>query len=86
MAGTSDHHRSDKRLKNIVKKLGESPSGIDIYAFTYKFNMAVVYQGVIAQELLDIQDVVILDKNGFYSVDYSKIDVDFKRLETSDFL
>ena len=78
--------RSDKRLKNILKKVGESVSGINIYHFTYTFNPRVIYQGVIAQELLNTQfeEALIIDKNGFYSVDYSKIDVQFKKISTSD--
>ena len=72
--------RSDMRLKNIVKKLGVSNLGINIYAFTYKFDPNTVYQGVIAQELIGKFDSALLvDKNGIYSVDYSKIDVEFKK-------
>lgn len=77
--------RSDKRLKNIIKKIGTSISGINIYLFTYKFNPKVIYQGVIAQELINTsyEEALLVDKNGFYSVDYSKIDVEFKRLKTT---
>jgi hypothetical protein len=76
--------RSDKRLKNIIKFVGKSDMGINIYQFTYKFNPKVIYQGVIAQELIGTQfeDALIEDKNGFYSVDYNKIDVDFKKIST----
>ena len=76
--------RSDKRLKNIIRKIGESASGLSIYLFTYTFNPKVIYQGIIAQELLDtpFQDALVIDKNGFYSVDYSKIDVEFKKVTT----
>lgn len=75
--------RSDKRLKNIIKKIGTSLSGINIYLFTYIFDPEVVYQGVIAQELINTpyEESLLVDKNGFYSVDYSKIDVEFKRLK-----
>ena len=77
--------RSDKRLKNIIKKIGTSISGINIYLFTYKFNPKVIYQGVVAQELINTsyEGALLVDKNGFYSVDYSKIDVEFKRLKTT---
>lgn len=77
--------RSDKRLKNIIRKIGESNSGINIYQFTYKFNPQVIYQGVMAQELIGTpyEEALVIDKNGFYSVDYSKIDVEFRRLKTT---
>ena len=89
LGGTSNTpssvNRSDKRLKNIIRNVGKSLSGINIYLFTYTFNPQVIYQGVIAQELLNTpyQDALLVDKNGFYSVDYSKIDVEFKRLKTT---
>ena len=64
---------SDKRLKEDIKKIGESPSGINIYTFRYK-GKNKLYRGVIAQE---VPWAKILDPSGFYKVDYSKIDVDF---------
>jgi hypothetical protein len=78
--------QSDRRLKNILKKIGQSNLGINIYHFTYTFNTKVIYQGVIAQELIGTQfeGALILDKNGFYSVDYSKLDVEFKKISTSN--
>ncbi len=79
--GFSLFSRSDKRTKNILKKVGVSPDGINIYLFSYKFDPTVVYQGVIAQELLGtrFENSVVLDKSGYYAVDYSKLDVQFKR-------
>jgi predicted AAA+ superfamily ATPase len=70
-----------KRLKNIVKKLYVSDSGINVYLFSYKFDPSTLYQGVIAQELLNTpyESALHMDKNGLYSVDYSQIDVDFKK-------
>jgi hypothetical protein len=74
---------SDKRVKNNINKIGESPLGINIYEFTYKWDSATKYVGVMAQELLGTkwEDAVILKENGYYSVDYSKIDVDFITFE-----
>jgi hypothetical protein len=72
--------RSDRRLKNIIRKIGTSDLGINIYEFTYKFDPNTIYQGVMAQELIGKFDsALIMDKNGIYSVDYSKIDVEFKK-------
>ena len=69
---------SDKRLKEDIKKIGESPSGINIYTFRYK-GKKELYRGVIAQE---VPWATIIDSNGFYKVDYSKIDVDFIEVKT----
>ena len=80
-SSNSLNQRSDSRLKNIVKKLYVSDSGINVYLFSYKFDPSTLYQGVIAQELLNTpyESALHMDKNGLYSVDYSQIDVDFKK-------
>lgn len=84
-SGTPNTGRSDRRLKNILKKIGQSQLGINIYHFTYTFDPKVIYQGVIAQELIgtEFENSLILDKSGFYSVDYSKLDVEFKKISTT---
>jgi len=75
---------SDRRLKNIIKKVGVSDSGINIYTFTYIMNKKKMYKGVIAQELLESEHKnAVCVSNGFYCVDYSKIDVDFSSVETT---
>lgn len=72
---------SDERIKKDLEKIGESESGINIYKFKYKLGDDKPYQGVIAQEILEKHpDAVKQNENGFYSVDYSKIDVEFKEL------
>lgn len=72
---------SDRRLKRDLKIVGRSQSGINIYEFKY-LNENQTYSGVIAQELLDTKykDAVLVDGNGFYKVDYSNLDVPFKKI------
>jgi len=65
---------SDIRLKNNINLIGKSPSGINIYTFTYKGDDKV-YQGVMAHQ---VPHAAILDNSGYLKVDYSKIDVEFK--------
>ena len=70
---------SDRRLKKNIKLIGKSSSGLKIYAFEYidKFFGDGVYQGVMSDEIPS--DAVI--NNGEYDmVDYSKLDVTFKKL------
>jgi hypothetical protein len=78
--------RSDKRLKYDINKIGVSKMGIPIYTFRYKqdYNGIVahlLYEGVIAQDLINmgLDNTVYRDPDGFYKVDYSKIDVEFKK-------
>ena len=67
---------SDSRLKEDIRLIGKSPSGINIYSFKYK-QSAGTYEGVMAQE---VPWARTMTDTGFYMVDYSKVDVEFRRL------
>lgn len=75
---------SDRNLKENIKLIGKSEKGLDIYEFEYK-NKALgegKFQGVMAQDLLESKpEAVISDSQGILSVDYSLIDVEFKRID-----
>jgi len=72
---------SDRRLKFDLQKIGVSKSGLNIYKFRYRNSPCKAYTGVVAQELLNTQFKNAVVKNGkFFSVDYSKIDVPFRRV------
>ena len=72
--------KSDRRLKTNIEMIGHSPSKIPIYTFNYKTDLTIKYKGVMAQDLLEmgITEPVIMGDDGFYGVDYSKIDVDME--------
>jgi hypothetical protein len=67
---------SDVRLKEDVQLVGKSPTGINIYSFKYK-QSAGTYEGVMAQEVPWARQMT---DTGFYMVDYSKVDVEFRRV------
>jgi len=71
---------SDKRLKYDISLTGTSPSGLNIYSFKYKDTSLGegTYQGVMSDEIP--QSAVIEHESGYDMVDYSKIDVDFIKL------
>jgi hypothetical protein len=70
---------SDRRLKQDIEFLRLSPSGLKIYSFKYK-NAEGVYEGVMSDEVP--ADAVIKNFVGIYDgVDYSKIDVEFKKIK-----
>ena len=87
-AGTSDPEwccewaiivGSDIALKENVVKVGKSPSGINIYEFEYKdksFGRGR-FSGVIGNE---VPQASTRKEDGYLYVDYSKIDVDFKKV------
>jgi len=71
---------SDKRLKKNIIKIGESSSGLNIYNFEYlnpKFGKGT-YQGVMSDEVP--AESVLKGEDGYDRVDYSKLDVEFKKL------
>ena len=77
---TKNTPRSDRRLKTNIEMIGHSPSNIPIYIFNYKTDLNTKYKGVMAQDLLEmgITEPVVMGDDGFYGVDYSKIDVDME--------
>ena len=70
---------SDRKLKKNINKIGESPSGLNIYSFEFKNSKygKGLFQGVMSDEVP--QDVVGT-RDGYDTVDYSKLDVEFKQI------
>ena len=67
---------SDERLKEDIIFVGKSPAGINVYSFKYK-QLPGRYMGVMAQEVPLARHIT---DTGYYAVDYSKVDVEFRRL------
>ena len=79
--------KSDDRLKYNITRVGTSPSGIPEYTFKYRGDgkHGPTYKGTSAQDLIAMgrQDAVgQKEKDGFYYVDYSKLDVDMEVVTT----
>ena len=77
-----DAVKSDIRLKTNIQLLGHSGLNIPIYTFVYKDNPNQKYKGTMAQDLIKMgfDDSVVMGDDGFYSVKYENIDVDFNVL------
>jgi hypothetical protein len=72
---------SDRRLKENIKKIGKSISGLGIYKFNY-IGKAKQYIGAMADEVIKVvPEAAVLRTDGFYSVNYDLIDVDFKEVQ-----
>ena len=75
---------SDRDLKKNIKKMGKSDSGLNIYSFEWKDKKMGegVYQGVMSDDLpKKIRDkAVSTGEDGYDVVDYSVLDVEFKRI------
>ena len=76
--GWAGGQRSDISLKENIELVGKSKSGINIYEFDYKDKSHGDgrYQGVMAQEVPEAS----FDNNGYLMVDYSKLDVEFRKI------
>jgi hypothetical protein len=75
---------SDARLKHNIELIETRDDELKIYAFNYVWS-DVAWVGVIAQDLLQqpqFAHAVKLETNGFYSVDYSKINFEMVRADT----
>jgi len=71
---------SDRRLKENIKKIGESISGLGIYKFNY-IGKAKQYIGAMADEVIKVvPEAAVLRPDGFYGVNYNLIDVTFKEV------
>ena len=78
---------SDDRLKYDITRVGTSKSGIPRYTFRYRMDgkHGPKYMGTSAQDLIAMgrEDAVgQTEKDGFYYVDYSKLDVDMEVVTT----
>jgi len=69
---------SDRKLKENIKKIGESISGLGIYKFNY-IGKAKQYIGTMSDEVKKIfPEAVVMMANGYEGVRYDLIDVQFK--------
>lgn len=65
---------SDIRLKTGIERIGATQDGLPLYRFRYKADPDRVFTGVMAQDLLRRRpDVLSLDEDGFYRVDYARL-------------
>jgi hypothetical protein len=82
-AGYCNFVKSDITVKENLKFIGKSDSGINIYQFNYKGEDGL-YEGVIANELIgtEFENAVTTDTtDNLLMVDYYKIDVQFKKIK-----
>ena len=78
---------SDDRVKYDITRVGTSSSGIPEYTFKYRFDgeHGPTYKGTSAQDLIAMgrgDAVSQTEKDGFYRVDYSKLDVKMEKIQT----
>jgi len=68
---------SDKRLKENIKQIGKSISGLGIYTFNY-IGQATKYIGTMADEVLKVKPEAVIVRNGYMAVNYDLIDINFE--------
>jgi len=70
---------SDRNIKKNINKIGKSDSGLNIYSFEYKDKVhgEGLFQGVMSDE---VPQEAVVEMDGYKAVDYSMLDVEFKRI------
>ena len=73
---------SDRRLKKDIVAVGtDERTGLTLYQFRYINEDDTVYQGVMADEVLErYPDAVVHASNGYMSVIYAVLGIEFKRV------
>jgi len=77
------HNKSDARLKRNIELIETRDDGLKIYTFDYVWS-DVTWVGVMAQDLLEqpqFAHAVRMDEDGFYSVNYNKINFEMVRAD-----
>ena len=73
---------SDSRLKENIVRVGNSPSGLNIYEWNYKSAPNTRYRGVMAQEVLETNpNAVYLFEDGYLGVHYGHLDVNMEMVK-----
>jgi hypothetical protein len=77
---------SDLRLKEDVSRIGTTVFGLPLYTFRY-LDREGVYEGVMAQDVLGVwPDAVSVGPEGFYRVNYGKLGIAMRRLDSPNLL
>lgn len=63
---------SDRRLKTNIRPIGKADNGLIIYSFKYKWG-GPTQLGYMAQEVQKINPEAVGERDGFLTVDYSKV-------------
>lgn len=71
-AGASAGFWSDRRLKENIIKVGKLPSGLPVYTFNFKGHPET-YRGVMADEARELFPQAVGERDGYLTVDYSRI-------------
>ena len=72
---------SEVSLKQNIRYIYKSPSGLNVYSFEYKDKKygEGIYQGVMAHEVAHIEGAII-NMGEYKWVNYDKVDVEFKQI------
>ena len=68
---------SDIKLKENIKEVGVSPDGHKIYEFNYK-GFKDRWRGAMAQDVVKKNPMAVGIRDGYLTIDYSKIDVNME--------
>jgi hypothetical protein len=77
---------SDLRLKEDISRIGTTVYDLPLYTFRYRHREGT-YEGVMAQDVLGVRpDAVSVGPEGFYRVNYGKLGIAMRRLDSPNLL
>ena len=77
VAGIVSAFGSDIKLKENIEEVGVSPDGYKIYEFNYK-GFKDRWRGAMAQDVVKTNPMAVGIRDGYLTLDYSKIDVNME--------
>jgi hypothetical protein len=81
-----DSDESDLRLKEDISRIGTTVHDLPLYTFRYR-DREGTYEGVMAQDVLGVRpDAVSVGPEGFYRVNYGKLGIAMRRLDSPNLL
>ena len=70
--------KSDARIKDRIKPVGRK-NGLTVYEWSYRGTSAR-YRGVMAQDVIDVDPLAVVDLGGVYAVNYARVGIKLERV------
>lgn len=64
---------SDARTKNIKRRVGQTPTGIPLYLYSYRHDPEREIVGVMAQDVCNVNPMAVYDVDGILHVNYAEV-------------
>ncbi len=73
LGGAAMMKYSDRRLKNVIRRVGRTPEGIPVYLYSYRDRPQTRIVGVMAQDVRKVKPLAVYEVDGFLAVDFREV-------------